>query len=104
MAEPILVLLRGMGTGPEAWQPQVEAFGSSRRVLTPRLPLDTDFQIAAEAARIWQIADSTPIDACRRVPARRIPPPSGNPMSLRGSDRKKCCPSVVKSKSSVPVS
>ena len=64
MAEPTLVFLHGMGTGPEAWQPQVEAFSSSRRVLTPRLPLDADFQIGAEAARIWQIADSTPTDVC----------------------------------------
>ena len=64
MAEPTLVFLHGMGTGPEAWQPQVEAFSSSRRVLTPRLPLDADFQIGAEAARIWHIADSTPTDVC----------------------------------------
>jgi 3-oxoadipate enol-lactonase len=53
-----------MGTGPEAWQPQVEAFSSSRRVLTPRLPLDADFLIAAEATRLWRIADSTPLDVC----------------------------------------
>jgi 3-oxoadipate enol-lactonase len=64
VAESTLVFLHGMGTGPEAWQPQVEAFSSSRRVLTPRLPLDADFQIGAEAARIWQIADSTPTDVC----------------------------------------
>lgn len=32
---PPLVFLHGIGTGPEAWRPQVEAFGSSREVLTP---------------------------------------------------------------------
>jgi 3-oxoadipate enol-lactonase len=32
---PPLVFLHGIGTGPEAWQPQVEAFRSSREVFTP---------------------------------------------------------------------
>jgi pimeloyl-ACP methyl ester carboxylesterase len=41
LAEP-LVLLHGIGTGPEAWAPQVEAFAPTRRVLNPRVPLDLD--------------------------------------------------------------
>lgn len=32
---PPLVFLHGIGTGPEAWRPQVEAFSSSREVFTP---------------------------------------------------------------------
>lgn len=32
---PPLVFLHGIGTGPEAWRAQVEAFGSSREVFTP---------------------------------------------------------------------
>ena len=42
-----LVLLHGIGTGPDAWRPQVEAFAGEREVLTPRVPLDLD-QAAAE--------------------------------------------------------
>lgn len=34
-AVPPLVFLHGIGTGPDAWRPQVEAFGSSREVLAP---------------------------------------------------------------------
>ena len=37
-----LVLLHGIGTGPEAWRPQVDAFTRERRVLTPRVPLDLE--------------------------------------------------------------
>ncbi len=36
-AAPPLVLLHGIGTGPEAWQPQVGAFARTRTVLTPRV-------------------------------------------------------------------
>jgi 3-oxoadipate enol-lactonase len=32
---PPLVLLHGIGTGPEAWRPQVDAFRSSRDVVAP---------------------------------------------------------------------
>jgi 3-oxoadipate enol-lactonase len=37
-----LVFLHGIGTGPEAWQPQLEAFGGERSVDAPRVPLDLD--------------------------------------------------------------
>jgi pimeloyl-ACP methyl ester carboxylesterase len=42
-----LVLLHGLGTGPRGWAPQVEAFGSTREVLTPALPLDFGAAVAA---------------------------------------------------------
>ena len=61
---PTLVLLHGMGTGPEAWRPQIEAFSPSCRVLAPALKLDPDFSIAAEAARLWELTDSNPVDVC----------------------------------------
>ncbi|HKD34418.1 MAG TPA: hypothetical protein VKB73_13275 [Gaiellaceae bacterium] len=55
MAEPTLVLLHGMGTGPEAWEPQIEAFQRSRQVLAPGLQLDSTFTIEAEASRLWKL-------------------------------------------------
>jgi 3-oxoadipate enol-lactonase len=61
---PTLVLLHGMGTGPEAWRAQVEAFSPSRPVLAPAVRLTSDFSIASEAARLWQLTDSTPVDLC----------------------------------------
>jgi 3-oxoadipate enol-lactonase len=64
VAEPTLVFLHGMGTGPEAWRPQVDAFTSSRRVLTPALELSAEFSIAAEARRLWHLTESTPVDLC----------------------------------------
>jgi 3-oxoadipate enol-lactonase len=44
-AVPPLVFLHGIGSCAEAWQPQVEAFGSSREVLTPAVApaLDSAF-------------------------------------------------------------
>jgi 3-oxoadipate enol-lactonase len=41
-ATPPLVLLHGLGTGPEAWAPQIEALGGDRQVLAPAVPLDLD--------------------------------------------------------------
>jgi 3-oxoadipate enol-lactonase len=35
-----LVFLHGIGTGPEAWQPQVEVFAGERDIVAPRVPLD----------------------------------------------------------------
>jgi pimeloyl-ACP methyl ester carboxylesterase len=64
LTKPTLVLLHGMGTGPGAWGPQVEAFSPSRRVLSPHLQLDRGFSIESEAVRFWQLADSTPVDLC----------------------------------------
>jgi 3-oxoadipate enol-lactonase len=61
---PTLVLLHGMGTGPEAWQAQVDTFSPSRRVLAPAVRLTSEFNIASEAARLWQLTDSTPVDLC----------------------------------------
>jgi 3-oxoadipate enol-lactonase len=61
---PTLVLLHGMGTGPEAWRAQVDAFNPSRRVLAPAVRLTSEFSIASEAARLWQVTDSTPVDLC----------------------------------------
>jgi 3-oxoadipate enol-lactonase len=39
---PTLVLLHGLGTGPSAWIPQIEAFGAEREVVAPLLALDLD--------------------------------------------------------------
>ena len=62
---PPLVLLHGLGTGPGAWRPQVEAFGSSTRVLTPRLSLDERFTVEAEAARIRNALEpDVSVDVC----------------------------------------
>jgi 3-oxoadipate enol-lactonase len=38
---PPLVLLHGLGTGPEAWRPQIDALSESRTVVAP--PLDAAF-------------------------------------------------------------
>ena len=37
-----LVFLHGIGTGPEAWQPQIEAFAGERPVVAPQVPLDLE--------------------------------------------------------------
>jgi 3-oxoadipate enol-lactonase len=39
---PPLVLLHGLGTGPSAWNPQIEAFADEREVIAPFLLLDLD--------------------------------------------------------------
>jgi 3-oxoadipate enol-lactonase len=59
-----LVLLPGVGSGPEAWQPQVEAFGAEREVLTPRLQLDGEFTFAGEAERLWHELPGDPLELC----------------------------------------
>jgi pimeloyl-ACP methyl ester carboxylesterase len=56
-----LVLLHGLGTGPRAWAPQVEAFRPSRDVLTPALPLD----LAAALATLEDaVGDREVVDLC----------------------------------------
>jgi len=59
-----LVLLPGVGSGPEAWGPQVEALGAEREVLTPELRLDGEFTIEREAARLWQELPGEPLALC----------------------------------------
>ena len=59
-----LVLLPGVGSGPEAWRPQVEAFGADREVLTPRLQLDGGFTVEREAERLWQELPAEPLELC----------------------------------------
>jgi 3-oxoadipate enol-lactonase len=59
-----LILLPGVGSGPEAWQPQVEAFGAQREVLTPRLRLDGEFTVEREAERLWQELPEEPLELC----------------------------------------
>jgi pimeloyl-ACP methyl ester carboxylesterase len=54
-----LVFLHGIGTGPEAWQPQVEQFSREREVLTPRVPLD----LAQAAADLHELV-TEPSDLC----------------------------------------
>src|SRR5207253_9838461 len=60
-----LVLLHGLGTGPEAWAPQVEAFSPDRTVLTPALELDRGFTVEREAARLWaELGGTGAVDLC----------------------------------------
>jgi len=51
--------LHGIGTGPEAWAPQVDALSSTRRVLTPRVPLDL-----GRAVEELQAVDAARFDLC----------------------------------------
>lgn len=65
MSPPPLVLLHGLGTGPSGWQAQVDAFSTSRTVVTPRLRLDTGFDFGAEAKRVLaDVGPGTTIDLC----------------------------------------
>jgi 3-oxoadipate enol-lactonase len=59
-----LVLLHGLGTGPEAWRPQLDALGPERTVLAPRLRLDGGFTIEREAARLLVELPAEPLDLC----------------------------------------
>jgi len=59
-----LLLVHGMGTGPEAWEPQVEAFAGSREVLTPALRLDRGFTIEREAQRLLDELPEGAHDVC----------------------------------------
>jgi 3-oxoadipate enol-lactonase len=64
MSAATLVFLHGLGTGPAGWQPQVDAFGRTRVVLTPRLRLDRSFTVRREAERLSRDAGSEPVDIC----------------------------------------
>jgi pimeloyl-ACP methyl ester carboxylesterase len=55
-----LVFLHGIGTGPEAWQPQVEAFAGEREVVAPDVPLD----LALAGAVLDELADTGLLDLC----------------------------------------
>jgi pimeloyl-ACP methyl ester carboxylesterase len=61
---PPLVLLHGLGTGPEGWGPQLAAFGGARGVLTPALRLDGDFSVEEEAGRLLGELPDEPVDLC----------------------------------------
>ena len=63
MPDRPLVLLHGLGTGPEAWRPQVEALSSTREVLAPPLGLSPGFTVEDAAARLWQSLDGE-VDVC----------------------------------------
>ncbi len=52
-----LVLLHGIGTGPEAWRPQVEALSGGREVLTPRVPLDLERAVEELDALVAEPSD-----------------------------------------------
>ena len=53
-----------MGTGPEAWQPQLDELGPERTVLAPRLQLDGGFTIEREAERLLRDLPPEPLDLC----------------------------------------
>lgn len=59
-----LVLLHGLGTGPEDWRPQMEAFGEEREVVAPRLRLDPEFGIEVESERLWEELQQGKVDLC----------------------------------------
>ena len=59
-----LVLLHGLGTGPEAWRPQAEALGGTRRVLAPALALSPAFTVEAAAAELWGSLEADAVDLC----------------------------------------
>jgi 3-oxoadipate enol-lactonase len=59
-----LVLLPGVGSAPEAWRSQVEAFGADREVLTPVLRLDGSFTVEGEAERLWRELPAEPLELC----------------------------------------
>ena len=59
-----LVFLHGLGTGPEAWEPQVAAVGGAREVIAPRLRLDGGFTIEREATRLLGELPPEPLDLC----------------------------------------
>lgn len=59
-----LVLIHGLGTGPEVWRPQVDALGAEMEVITPRLELDAGFTVEREAERLWRELPDGPCDLC----------------------------------------
>jgi 3-oxoadipate enol-lactonase len=64
IAAVALVFLHGLGTGPEAWEPQLAALGSGRQAIAPRLLLDGGFTIEREADRILRELLTEPLDLC----------------------------------------
>ena len=64
MSATTLVFLHGLGTGPAGWEPQVEAFERTRRVLTPRLRLDPSFTVRREAKAVWRDVEMAPVALC----------------------------------------
>ena len=63
MPDRPLVLLHGLGTGPEAWQPQVEALAATREVIAPPLGLSPAFTVEEEAAQVWRSLEAE-VDLC----------------------------------------
>jgi 3-oxoadipate enol-lactonase len=59
-----LVLLHGIGTGPEAWRPQVEAFAPTREVIAPPLALSPAFTVEDAAAELWGSLEVRTVDLC----------------------------------------
>lgn len=59
-----LVFLHGLGTGPEAWRPQIEAFRNDQEPIVPRLDLDRGFTIAGAADRLLGGLPAEPLDVC----------------------------------------
>lgn len=59
-----LVFLHGLGTGPEAWEPQVAALARGGEAFAPRLQLDGGFTIEREADRILHELPTGPLDLC----------------------------------------
>jgi pimeloyl-ACP methyl ester carboxylesterase len=57
-----LVFLHGIGSGPEAWQPQVEAFAGERVVVALRVPFD--LASASEALDGLEEAEDELLDLC----------------------------------------
>ncbi len=60
-----LVLLHGLGTGPGGWEPQIEAFSSTREVLSPPLlgpePFTFERATAALDSLLWE---QDAVDVC----------------------------------------
>lgn len=59
-----LVLLHGLGTGPEAWRPQVEALAGTREVLAPPLPLTPAFTVERAANQLRNALEPNAVDLC----------------------------------------
>jgi 3-oxoadipate enol-lactonase len=59
-----LVLLHGLGTGPEAWRPQVEALSATREVIAPPLALDPGFTVEGAATQLWSSVETDAVDLC----------------------------------------
>lgn len=60
-----LVFLHGLGTGPDGWLPQVEAFSSEREVLTPAFRRDGPFSFEAASQQLAEeLWNRGPVDVC----------------------------------------